>query len=205
MIELLSICAELADCLHYLRGVRFSHIDNVSNQDLIKALELGEKAHTDLLRITNNDTFTRSNGETKMIKQLNPLQGIIDEMHKNKLLHSQLAKNAESENNRYNSNYNYIHFEHGVAYGFKLAIEIIANFKFWNNACINPPKFDENRINPHYPPFACVVKYDNGEYNLDRCYYDFNANQWKVGVCCQVVFWQEYSILPKEILEWEFR
>lgn len=135
-----------------------------------------------------------------MKKQLNHLQPLIDEMHKNKMLHSQLAKNAERENNRYNSNY--IHFEKGVAYGFELAIEIIANFKFWNNACINPPKFDENRINPHYPKFICVTKYhDNSSCFFNEMKYDFEHNRWQDSDIFDVLYWQEYSILPKELLK----
>lgn len=197
MIELLSICAELADCLHYLRGVKFSHIDNVSNQDLIKALELGEKAHADLLRIANNDTFTRSNGETKMIKQLNPLQKIIDEMHKNKLLHSQLAKNAEDERSRYNDNY--VHFEKGVAYGFELAIEMLAKFNFWNDARTNPPKFDESRKHPCLASFMCVVKH-NGQYFIWETTYDSVQNKWFSSES-EVLFWQEYPMMPKELLK----
>lgn len=137
------------------------------------------------------------------MKQLNPLQKLIDEFYQDKLLHSELAQNAENE--RQSVENGYADFLKGVVRGLELVIEKVAKFQFWNDARTNPPKFDENRECPNCPPFACVVKYDNGEYNLDRCYYNFEMNKWEVGIRCQVVFWQEYSILPKEVLEWEFR
>ncbi len=132
-----------------------------------------------------------------MKKQLNPLQSLIDEMHQNKKLHSQLAKNAESENNRHNSNY--IHFEQGVSYGFELAIEILAKFKFWNDALINPPKFDKNRERNYYPLFICITKYNNSINIINSCIYDFDANKWLVDDKTEVLYWQEYSILPKGV------
>lgn len=134
-----------------------------------------------------------------MKKQLNPLQRLIDEMHQHKKLHSQLAKNAESENNRHNSNY--VHFEQGVAYGFELAIEILAKFNFWNNARTNPPKFDGNRISPYYTKFVCVAKYRD----IVHCFftegiYDFHNECWACGDMFEVLYWQEYSVIPKELL-----
>lgn len=132
-----------------------------------------------------------------MKKQLNPLQPLIDEMHQNKKLHSQLAKNAESKNNRYNSNY--IHFEQGVAYGFELAIEILAKFNFWNDARTNPPKFDKNRKNSYFAGFMCVVKH-SGQYFIWEETYDFIENKWFSSES-EVLFWQEYPMMPKELLK----
>lgn len=139
-----------------------------------------------------------------MTKQLNTLQPLIDELHQNKKLHSEIAENYKN-NAKSHTDYEQYFYNIGIENGFKQAIEMLAKFNFWNYASTNPPKFDKNREFPNCPPFACVVKYDNGAYNLDRCYYNFDTDEWGVGVCCQVVFWQEYSILPKEILEWEFR
>lgn len=55
MTNLLPTCAKMADCLHYLRSVRFFHADNIDNPDLIKALEIGEKVHADLLALSGDD------------------------------------------------------------------------------------------------------------------------------------------------------
>lgn len=131
-----------------------------------------------------------------MKKQLNPLQPLIDEMHKNKLLHSQLAKNAESENNRHNSNY--IHFEQGVAYGFELAIEMLAKFQFWNDALTNPPKFDKNRVFPSCPSFLCIASGYDG-YSITKRSYSFKKNDWVFPE--NILYWQEYNILPKSLLK----
>lgn len=49
MIKLLTIATHLADSLHYLRGVRFDVTDVADNADYQKALELGQKAHEQLL------------------------------------------------------------------------------------------------------------------------------------------------------------
>lgn len=135
-----------------------------------------------------------------MKKQLNPLQPLIDEMHQNKKLYSQLAQNAESKNNRYNDNY--VHFEKGVAYGFELAIEILAKFQFWNDARTTPPKFDDNRIIPYYTKFVCVVKYRD----IESCFftegtYDFKNERWACGDIFEVLYWQEYSVMPKVLLK----
>lgn len=86
-----------------------------------------------------------------MTKQLNPLQPLIDELHQEKKAHSQLAKNAENE--RQSVENGYADFEKGVAYGFGLALEKVANFKNWQNAFINPPKFDVRRAYPNRPDF----------------------------------------------------
>lgn len=53
--NLLVICAKMADCLHYLRSVRFFHADNINNPDLNKALEIGEKVHADLLALSGDN------------------------------------------------------------------------------------------------------------------------------------------------------
>lgn len=55
------ICAKLADCLHHLRGVRFANADNMNNADLLKALELGEKAHKELLAVID-EIIKENNG-----------------------------------------------------------------------------------------------------------------------------------------------
>lgn len=55
MTNLLPTCAKMADCLHYLRSVRFFHADNIDNPDLIKALEIGEKVHADLLALSGDN------------------------------------------------------------------------------------------------------------------------------------------------------
>lgn len=134
-----------------------------------------------------------------MKKQLNPLQPLIDEMHQNKKLHSQLAQNAESENNRHNSNY--VHFEKGVAYGFELAIEILAKFNFWNDARTNPPKFDDRRKYPTLATFICIARYDNNRM-ISEFIYDFVENKWLgVGEKTEILYWQEHSIIPKELLK----
>lgn len=132
-----------------------------------------------------------------MKKQLNPLQPLIDEMRQNKKLHSQLAKNAENENNRYNDNY--VHFEKGVVYGFELAIEMLAKFNFWNDARTNPPKFDKNRKYPYLAGFMCVVKH-SGQYFIWEETYDFIENKW-FSSQSEVLYWQEYPVMPKELLE----
>lgn len=109
-----------------------------------------------------------------------------------------MAINAEKENNRHNSNY--VHFEQGVAYGFELALEKVAKFQFWNDARTNPPKFDKNRERNYYPLFICVTKYNNSINNIvNSCIYDFDANKWLVDDKTEVLYWQEYSILPKGV------
>lgn len=133
-----------------------------------------------------------------MKKHLNPLQSLIDELHQNKKLHSQLAKNAE--NDHQSAENGYADFEKGVAYGFELAIEIIAKFQLWQNADVNPPKFDKRRRNPDCPSLMCVVEdYEGGCYIAHR-YYDFEVGEWEVfgGF---VRFWQEYPATPKELLK----
>lgn len=135
-----------------------------------------------------------------MKKQLNPLQPLIDEMHQNKKRHSKIAKNAEKE--RQSAENGYADFSKGVAHGFELAIEILTKFNFWNDARTNPPKFDENRINPHYPKFICVTKYhDNSSCFFNEMKYDFEHNRWQDSDIFDVLYWQEYSILPKELLK----
>lgn len=61
MTNLLPTCAKMADCLHYLRSVRFFHTDNIDNPDLIKALEIGEKVHADLLALSGDDWISVDN------------------------------------------------------------------------------------------------------------------------------------------------
>lgn len=134
-----------------------------------------------------------------MKKQLNPLQNLIDEMHQNKKMHSQLAKNAENE--RQSVENGYADFERGVAYGLELAIEILAKFNFWNNARTNPPKFDDRRISPYYTKFVCIAKYRD----ILHCFvtegiYDFSNECWTCGDMFEILFWQEYSVIPKELL-----
>lgn len=71
MIELLSISARLADCLHYLRGVKYFHVDNdVNNKDLNMALELGEKAHSDLLVFCDRSDFVFRSRFSQEIHQI---------------------------------------------------------------------------------------------------------------------------------------
>lgn len=199
MIKLLTIATHLADSLHYLRGVRFDVTDVADNADYQKALELGQKAHEQLLAMIDEmeDAIVSPTQAVVVQQPSNPLQRLIDELYKNKSLHSQLAKNAESENSRYNSNY--IHFEKGVAYGFELAIEMLAKFQLWNDARTNPPKFDENRKFPYITTFLCVIKYE-GEYHILDKMYDFTENEWLNNEPA-VLFWQEYPALPKEVLE----
>lgn len=135
-----------------------------------------------------------------MKKQVNPLQNLIDEMNQNKKVHAQLAKNAESERNRYNDNY--VHFEQGVAYGFELAIEIVAKFNFWNDARTNPPKFDKNRINPHYSKFIGIVQYHNiSSYIFTDVTYDFSAKRWVGSQHFEVMYWQEYPVMSKGLVK----
>lgn len=55
MIKLLAIAAHLADSLHYLSGVRFDMLDIDNNQNYQKALELSQKAHTDLLKVIDDN------------------------------------------------------------------------------------------------------------------------------------------------------
>lgn len=133
-----------------------------------------------------------------MKKQINPLQNLIDEMNQNKKVHAQLAKNAENERNRYNDNY--VHFEQGVAYGFELAIEIVAKFNFWNNAITNPPKFDKNRQYPYMASFLCIVKKNNGQYVISEKVYNFTENKW-LYTEAEILYWQEYPVIPKELLK----
>lgn len=134
-----------------------------------------------------------------MKKQINPLQNLIDEMNQNKKVHAQLAKNAENERNRYNDNY--VHFEQGVAYGFELAIEIVAKFNFWNNAITNPPKFDVRRAYPKRPDFLVVVKIGNGSIQTDVYGYNFDKEMWIVPKAFEVLYWQELPSLPKSLLK----
>lgn len=133
------------------------------------------------------------------MKCLNPLQKLIDELNQEKKLHAQLAKNAENECQSVENGY--ADFEKGVAYGFELAIEILAKFQFWNDARTNPPKFDERRECPSRPHFICVNQDFYGAYYVSSRPYDFDENDWLS--LDEVVYWQEYSIKPKELLIWK--
>ena len=62
MIKLLTIATHLADSLHYLRGVRFDVTDVADNADYQKALELGQKAHEQLLAMID-EMATKENYE----------------------------------------------------------------------------------------------------------------------------------------------
>lgn len=134
-----------------------------------------------------------------MKKQLNPLQPLIDEMHQNKKLHSQIAKNAENE--RQSVENGYADFEKGVAYGFELAIEILAKFNFWNNAYKNPPKFDVRRAYPNRPDFLVLTRNSNGAIQTDVYPYRFEKGEWVVPKSFEVLYWQELPILPKSLLK----
>lgn len=70
MIELLSIATRLADCLHYLRGVKYFHAYNADNKDLNKALELSETAHADLLVLCNRADFVFRSRFSQEIHQI---------------------------------------------------------------------------------------------------------------------------------------
>lgn len=130
------------------------------------------------------------------MKQPNPLQSLIDELHQNKLLHSELAKNAQ--NDRQSVENGYADFAKGVVHGLELAIEKVANFQFWNDARTNPPKFDKNRAFPNCPKFLCIVSGYDG-YSVTQRSYSFKKNDWVFPE--DILYWQEYNILPKSLLK----
>lgn len=130
-----------------------------------------------------------------MRKQLNPLQGLIDEMHRNKNLYSELAKKAEKEREPDD----YMAYNKGVGYG--LALEMTANYQTWQSAFFNPPKFDKNRAYPNRPDFLVVVKNSNGSIHTDVYGYNFEKEVWIVPKSFEVLYWQELPSLPISLLK----
>lgn len=135
-----------------------------------------------------------------MKKQSNPLQPLIDELHKNKKLHSEIAENYKN-NAKSHTDYEQYFYNLGIENGFKQAIEMLAKFNFWNDARTNPPKFDVRRAYPNRPDFLVVIRNSNGAIQTDVYPYRFEKGEWVVPKSFEVLYWQELLILPKSLLK----